>query len=230
MTFTVDSCVIIAIANQFDPHHNRSKVLFMKRTDNLVILITVITEAIETYIEKFNRASDDIIGILGRVSGSPDFVNVFEQEFEKIVTSKTKRSIANFYKYVYALIEDHIRNKNFKELSDILRNHSYELATMISERVNSLKKVEEVILPDESTAPDREQVESIISAMNFPRGADRSSFIVLCVYAKDKEVDYFTTDGGYYLKMVQALNLIRKTFNTGLFPQHLTDLYIASLQ
>lgn len=230
MTFTVDSCIIVAVANRFDSHHKRSRILLSKREDNLVLLIAIATEAISTYIKKFNRASGNVVRILDRASGSPDFVSVFDVEFRKVVTSKPEGSIANFYLYVYALIEEYLGQKDFKKITYILQDHSKRLATLISERVNSLKKVEKTIFPDESTAPDRKRIESIITTLRFSEGADRNNFVVLCEYSKGKELDYFTTDRDYYLKMIKSLNVIRKVFDTGLCPQFLTDSYVASLQ
>lgn len=77
---------------------------------------------------------------------------------------------------------------------------------------------------------DRDQLESI-SSIQFPRGADKNNFFILCAYTRGKDLDYFTTDGRYYLKMIESLNVIRDTFESiGLCPQHLTDSYVSSLQ
>lgn len=232
MTFTVDSCIIIALVNRFDLHHDKSEMLLLKRKDNMVILITIMTEAISTYIRKFNKASKDLIDVLNKTSKSTDFVELFDQKFKEMLSENKKKSIANFYEYVYSLIEAHIINKDFKQVANIMQDHSYDLATMIPERIDSLKKVDYTVYPDRTMIVDRELIESIISAAEFPKGADKISFLILCAYSKDKDLDYFTTDGEYYLRMIESLNLIKKdeSFSTGLSPIYLTDSYIASLQ
>lgn len=85
MTFTVDSCIIIALANEFDFHHEKSAMPLVKREDSLVILITVMTEAISTYIRKFNKASRDIVDMLEKNLESSDFVSSFSPFLATII-------------------------------------------------------------------------------------------------------------------------------------------------
>ena len=57
MTFTVDTCIALAIANKFDFFHKRSRKLLERREDDLIILFSVMHETQETFIRKFNQVS-----------------------------------------------------------------------------------------------------------------------------------------------------------------------------
>jgi predicted nucleic acid-binding protein len=64
MTFTVDTCVVIAVINKFDFFHKRSRKLLEKREDDLIIAFSVLNEALTTFLRKFNNVSKKIIYIL----------------------------------------------------------------------------------------------------------------------------------------------------------------------
>lgn len=66
---------------------------------------------------------------------SPDFVNLCDQEFKKMILSR-KRGNDNFYRYAYSLIENHIKNREYKHAMHTLQDHSYDLAVMIPGKVN----------------------------------------------------------------------------------------------
>lgn len=234
MTFSIDTCIIIAIANKFDAHHEISKKLLKERTDQMVILFAIMNEAASTFIRKFNTASKKIYSILQKTKNSSDFPKMFKQEFEKMVVgeSEKKKNISNFYKYVYSLIEIYVKNRNFKEIADLFQNYPIDIVNLIPIKLKSLKDIEDTIFPDKDMWHVKTCIEPIISHLSFPKSYDKEHFLMLCVYSRDNSLDYFTKDSRYYLRMIESLNLIKtdKSFkNVGIVPHFLTETYFTSL-
>lgn len=234
MTFTVDTCVVIAVINKFDFFHKRSRKLLEKREDDLIIAFSVLNEALTTFLRKFNNVSKKIIYICETSSNSPDFSETFKKNFDKLVESESQKgkNLVNFYDYIFSLIEPYVKDKNLTELKNVLLDHPLDLAVLIPERINSVKKITKIIIPEEEMKDKRENIKQIISKINFSRDLDKIHFVILCIYSMDRRIDYFTTDRNYFLLMTESLNLIKinEFFNNiGLFPQYLTEEYANSL-
>ncbi|MGD2247266.1 MAG: hypothetical protein PVF58_02595 [Candidatus Methanofastidiosia archaeon] len=234
MTFTVDACIVISAVNKFDFFHKRSKKLLERREDDMILLLSVMNEAIQTFVRKFNQVSSKILLICRTSLNSPDFFEVFKKNFDKLVKneSQKRKNLVNFYKYIFQLIEPFIKNKNFIEMNNFLQDYALELSIKIPERINSVKKITEIIISEEKMKEKREKIKQIISQMRFSKDLDKIHFIALCIYSIDKKIDYFTTDKNYFLLMTESLNLIKNNEffnNIGLFPRFLTRKYINNL-
>lgn len=234
MTFTVDTCIVLAVVNKFDFFHKRSRKLLEKREDNMIIAFSVMNEALTTFLRKFNEVSKEIISICDTRSNSPNFFELFKKDFDKLVENESQKgkNLVNFYDYLFSLIEPYVKDKNLTELNSILLDHPLDLVVLIPERINSVKEITEIIIPDEAMKEERENIRQIISEVHFSRDLDKIHFMILCVYSMDRTIDYFTTDGNYFLLMTESLNLIKanESFNNiGLFPQYLTEEYASSL-
>jgi len=236
MTFSIDSCIIIGIANKEDCQNDRSKKLLLKRKDKLVILLTVILEAVSTYDKKFNRASVIILSILEKTKEFEKFNKEFESlmEKEREKERKKEKNIVNFLRLAYGMIEPHLRNENFKKVNQILLDHPIDTSPRIWGMVESLKEIKEVIFPEEKLRATKNSIEPIISNINFRKSKDRQHFLFLCAYSLDtsNDLDYITTDGRYVLNMLECMYLMKKNKkfkNIRVNPILLTDNYIASL-
>lgn len=235
MTFTIDACIVIAVVNKFDFFHERSKGLLERRRDDLVVSLSVLVEAIETYVRKFNEVLAEILVICNKALDSSDFVQTFMKDFQtlRISESQKNKNLVNFYDYIFSLIKPHVESGEFKEIGHELQDHSIDLAILIPARVSSIKAITEIVYPGQEIDVKRKNIEFVISGVDFPKGPDKNHFLILCAYSDNRELDYFTTDGRYFLRMIESLNLIRKNEsfrNIGLNPWHLTEDYIKNLQ
>lgn len=235
MTFSIDTPIVIAISNNFDNHHDNSVQLLKLREDRLVLSLTVKKEAIETYIRKFKEASDNIFFLIRKTKKLTNFPDLFKQGIEQMIEEHER--MANFYRYAYSLIEEHIEKKRYEDIGNIFKTHLAILGVLIIENVKDLKEYETVPL-NEDMMKLAWHIESITSNIPFPMNKkeenkseqeDRKHFTILCAYAKNNPLDYFTTDGNYFLWMMECLK-IKIENNIEINPINLVEDYIHKLQ
>lgn len=235
MTFSIDTNIVIAVSNDWDDHHDNSIQLLKLRKDELILIFTVREEAITTFIYKFKKASDIIIVLIQKTKNLSNFPKIFKQEFEKII--EENKDMANFYRYTYSLIEEHIDNEKFEEIVNIFKNHLAGLGVLILDNITNFKKYKPVY-PKRDMIKIAENIESITSDIPFPINKkreynDRKHFAILCAYIGDNTLDYITTDGDYFLWMNESLNIIKKDKNfenIRINPINMVNDYIKKLQ
>lgn len=214
MTFSIDANIIIAVANKYDSLHIKSNALLTTRNDDLFLPISIMHEASETFVTKFNKVVDNILIIIKATEHSSNFYNDFTTEYLNLIAleQKNKKNIVNFYNYIYSLIEEDIKNKLITKVLTFLVNYPLDLISIIPEKLEKVKKIKEFIVLDDDMREFKDELDMAVRTQAYHpiRHWDNNHFLTLCAYCKDLCLDYFTADRRYFLDMTSCLNKIIK--------------------
>lgn len=148
MYFSIDSNIIIGVANTKDRLHEKSiRLMKDKQNDELIICMTALKESQNVFRNKINQIMVEIIQFLPNFQKKMTLMEVQEQIiiiFRNLQLEKPEAS--NFLELVYAEILNFLKENNSEKLPSFLSKLSIEFSSSLIYKIEQIHDFEVIML------------------------------------------------------------------------------------
>ncbi len=220
MNFSIDSNIIIGVANTKDRLHERSiRLMKDKQNDELFICSTVLKESQKVFINKLNQIIIDIIQFLPAFQKKMTLIELQEQLINIFIELKIKKPEAsNFLDLLYSEIITFLKDNNSEKLPSFLSQLSIEFAQSLFDKIEQIHSINEIIVLNHDNLED---VKKSTTGVYFKDNNDERIFQELMTnIAKINSLEFFSDDVEFikkieksYLNCIEILGYSKEAFS-----------------
>lgn len=206
MYFSIDSNIIIGVANTRDRLHEKSiRLMKDKQNDELIICMTALKESQNVFRNKINQIMVEIIQFLPNFQKKMTLMEAQEQIiiiFRNLESEKPEAS--NFLKLVYAEILDFLKENNSEKLPSFLSKLALEFSNSLIYKMEQIHDFEVIML----NRKNLEDVKKSTVGVYFKDNNDEKIFQEFMTNLVKKNPLGFFSDDKEFIKNIKKSYLI----------------------
>lgn len=206
MYFSIDSNIIIGVANTRDRLHEKSiRLMKDKQNDELIICMTALKESQNIFRNKINQIMVEIIQFLPNFQKKMTLMEAQEQIiiiFRNLESEKPEAS--NFLKLVYAEILDFLKENNSEKLPSFLSKLALEFSNSLIYKIEQIHDFEVIML----NRKNLEDVKKSTVGVYFKDNNDEKIFQEFMTNLVKKNPLGFFSDDKEFIKNIKKSYLI----------------------
>jgi len=206
MYFSIDSNIIIGVANTRDRLHEKSiRLMKDKQNDELIICMTALKESQNVFRNKINQIMVEIIQFLPNFQKKMTLMEAQEQIiiiFRNLESEKPEAS--NFLKLVYAEILDFLKENNSEKLPSFLSKLALEFSNSLIYKIEQIHDFEVIML----NRKNLEDVKKSTVGVYFKDNNDEKIFQEFMTNLVKKNPLGFFSDDKEFIKNIKKSYLI----------------------